>query len=219
MAVLQIRVKGRLVAAAAALVAAIASTAAAAPLQRVTIDARPTLLSSRQGTTNLFGAVESRKAGEVVTIQVKDCGQQSFRGVASATTQAGGGWSTTYGPGINTTVRATWNGAVSSQVTLRQRPAVVVDQLSARRFELGVGARAQFWRKRVLFQRFDRRLGTWATIKSVVLTETVGGGGGIWSSAKVTASVPKGSLVRAVLPLSQARPCYAAGYSNMLRTT
>jgi hypothetical protein len=212
-------VNGRLVAAGAALVAAVASTAAAAPLERVTIDARPTLLSARQGTTTLFGAVENRRAGEVVTIQVKDCGQRSFRGVASATTQAGGGWSTTYGPGINTTVRAMWNGAVSSQVTVRQRAAVVVDQLSARRFEVGVGARAQFWRKRLLFQRFDRRLGTWTILKTVVLTETVGSAGGIWSSAKVTASLPKGTLVRAVLPLSQARPCYLAGYSNMLRTT
>lgn len=68
-----------------------------------------------------------------------------------------------------------------------------------------------FWRKRVLFQRFDRRLGTWATVRRVVLTEYTG-------YTAFTASVPKGCLVRVVLPLSQARPCYLAGYSPLLRT-
>ena len=68
-----------------------------------------------------------------------------------------------------------------------------------------------FWRKRVLFQRLDRRLGTWATVKKVVLTRSTGG-------VTFRAPVPKGSLVRAVLPLSEARPCYLAGYSPLLRT-
>jgi hypothetical protein len=30
--------------------------------------------------------------------------------------------------------------------------------------------------------------------------------------------VPKGTLIRAVLPLSQARPCYLAGYGPLMRT-
>lgn len=207
----------RLVAAGAALVAAVASSAAAAPSERVTIEARPTVLG-RSATAVLFGTIASVRAGEVVTVQARECGQQSFRGVTAATTRAGGAWSTSYSSGINVTYRAVWDDAVSAPVTVRERAHVVVDQLSPGRFEVGVGGKAQFWRKRVLFQRFDRRLGRWSTLRTVVLTETVGGAGGIWSGAKVRVSVPKGSLVRAVLPLSQARPCYLEGYSNMLRT-
>ena len=30
--------------------------------------------------------------------------------------------------------------------------------------------------------------------------------------------VPKGTSIRAVLPLAQAKPCYLAGYSNIVRT-
>ena len=31
-------------------------------------------------------------------------------------------------------------------------------------------------------------------------------------------SVPKGTTIRAVFPLSQAQPCYITGYSNQLST-
>jgi hypothetical protein len=38
------------------------------------------------------------------------------------------------------------------------------------------------------------------------------------SSASFRASIPRRTLIRAVFPRSQARPCYLAGYSNLLRT-
>ncbi len=31
-------------------------------------------------------------------------------------------------------------------------------------------------------------------------------------------AVPKGTTLRAVLPLAQAKPCYLAGYSKLIRT-
>jgi uncharacterized protein len=65
--------------------------------------------------------------------------------------------------------------------------------------------------KAALFQRFDRRLGTWTTLRRVVLTEYNG-------YTEFRASVPRGALIRAVFPLSQARPCYLAGYSPLFRT-
>ncbi|HEY4620802.1 MAG TPA: hypothetical protein VIG93_03815, partial [Gaiellaceae bacterium] len=103
-----------------------------------------------------------------MTIQAKDCGQRFFTGVASATTRAGGAWTEEYFPAITTTFRAVWKGAASAHVTVRLHPRVSLFQRSPRRFEVFVGG--AFWRKSVLIQR--RQQGSWATVKSVVLTDT-----------------------------------------------
>jgi hypothetical protein len=202
----------RLLAAGAVAVAVLAPTAAATP-EQVTIDARPSVAGWGQPVA-LSGSVDTRRAEEVVTIQAKDCRQQFFRDVDWARTHEGGGWSTDYYPGISTTLRAQWNGRASAEITVRQRPSVQLRRLSARRFAVrawGFGGAHIFWRKRVLFQRFDRRLGSWETVKNVVLTESSG-------PTSFSASVPRGALVRTLLPRSQARPCYLAGYSGLFRT-
>ena len=201
----------RLIAGTGVVSAAVASAAAAAP-EQVTITAQPTVARWLQQVT-LFGSVESRRADEIVTIEAKDCGQQAFRELKSARTLEGGGWSAQFSTLINTTLRAVWSGRASAPITVRARPGVLLRRRSSGRFDLGVQAQsggAVFWRKRVLFQRFDRRLGTWITVRRVVLGST--------GSTTFRASVPKGSVVRAVLPPSQARPCYLAGYSSQVRT-
>jgi hypothetical protein len=73
----------------------------------------------------------------------------------------------------------------------------------------------------VSIQRFDRRLGTWSTFRTVTLNEsggTGGGGGFTYSTAEFSARVSKGTQLRALFPLSQARPCYLAGTSLPIRT-
>jgi hypothetical protein len=180
--------------------------------ERVTIAARPTI--ARLGEpVSIFGSVESPRTDEIVTIQAKDCRQQFFRDFASARTREGGAWSTQTWTNVNTTLRAVWNGHTSAEIFVRKRAGILLRQRSPKRFSVSVQnhAGAMFWRRHFLFQRFERRLGTWVIVRRVVLTESDG-------STTFTASVPKGSLVRAVIPLSQARPCYAAGYSPLLRT-
>ena len=190
----------------------------------VTIVARPAIASLEGPPIRLFGSLQNGRAGEVVTIQAKECGvsPQSFRDAAEAHTEEGGSWSLNFLPGANATLRAVWKNQVSAEVAVRQRPRVqlVRPPRSVRRFEVAVVAKAQFWRKRVSFQRFERRLGRWTTIRSVVLTETGAAPGSpyVWSSAKFRASVPSGTLVRAVFPLSQARPCYLGAVSKLVRT-
>jgi len=185
--------------------------------ERVTIFARPTVLGDQ--AVQLFGSIDSGKAGEVVDIQAKACGQQFFRGVAGATTREGGGWSRGYFAGITTTFRAIWDGDASEQVIVRQRALVRLRLVPfSKQFEVGVVARTQFWRRHVVIQRFDRRLGTWLSVKPVLLTKQAAAGTFVWTSARFTTSLPKGTLIRAVFPLDQARPCYLAGVSPQVRT-
>jgi hypothetical protein len=189
--------------------------------ERVTIAARPSIVAASQRAT-IFGSVENGEAGELVTVEAKDCGATPafFRDVASATTSEGGGWSTEYMPQINTTLRAVWKGTASAQIMVRQRPIVSLVRLPSKRFRVQVAGKAQFWRKRVQLQRFERRLGTWKIVRSVVLTKTGGypGSGEAVSWTEFRASVPARSLLRAVLPRPAARPCYLAGYSKLLQT-
>lgn len=188
--------------------------------ERVTILARPTVVPGGK-TVILFGSVDSRKEGEEVAIQAKDCGQDVFRVVDGAITREGGGWSTDWYPFITTTVRAVWNDVASAQITLRQRAAVYLrKERLPREFEVAIVGKKTLWRKRVLIQRFDPRLGTWSLVRTVVLTETGSNGpltSTVYSRAEFSASFPKGTRLRAVFPLAQARPCYLAGVSLTLR--
>jgi hypothetical protein len=190
---------------------------------RVTIAARPAIIpwnGRSPSAVTLFGSVDNGEAGETVEIQAKDCGQSFFRAVAGATTVAGGGWSTEYFAGITTTLRAVWEGTASTQITVRHRAFASLRRLRSGIFETGVAARSSLWRKHMTIERFDRKLGTWRTIRTVVLTEQEGGGPStfVGYSARFKLSVPKGTLLRSAISNSQVRPCYISGKSLPLRT-
>jgi len=179
----------------------------------VTISARPNV-SGLGETVWLSGSVGNGRPGELVDVEAKDCQQGFFRGIAGATTTDGGAWRTNIFPTINTSLRAVWKGNASAPVAVQKRATVLLRQRSAKRFSVsawGGNSTTPFWRKRVLFQRFDRRVGSWKTVKQVVLTTSSRSG------TEFTASVPKGTLVRAVIPLSQAQPCWVAGTSRTFR--
>lgn len=213
MAVLDLGVKGRLVAACAALGAAIASAAAAAPDADVTLTARPTVARWFQ-PIELSGRISSARAGERVAIEVKPCGQSAFTAVTSTTTHKDGTWGSALVARANSLVRATWRDETSVAVRLWQRPGVILTQLTATRFRVTVNANQYLPGKRVLLQRYQRALGRWANVRSAVLSESGGG----QSTATLQVRVGDGTLVRAVLSRSEARPCYLAGYSNLVRT-
>jgi hypothetical protein len=177
---------------------------------RVTIRVRPLIATSGVPWT-MFGSVDSNRAGEAVEIQAKDCGLDTFRVVSGATTTEGGEWTQLYWGGISTTLRAVWKDATSAEVRVGRRPAVNLRRQSAKRFDFYVSARNS-WRKRAVVQRFDRRLGSWHAVKTVVIT----GSGTSWTDFSV--SLPKRTQIRVVYPKSQAGPCYEAGTSNTVRT-
>ena len=190
---------------------------------RVTIFAFPTV-HERAQVVGLLGFAEGAKLNELVTIEAKECGATAFHEAFQAHIDARGGWTLQIAPTITMTLRAVWKGTRSAAVTVQDRAWV---QLSQRRrtargfgFEVAVRAELQFWKRHIVVQRLARDGGGWQNMKKVVLTKTGAAPGSpfVWSSAEFTTAVPRGTLVRAVLPLSQARPCYLAGYSNQLRT-
>lgn len=195
--------------------------------ERVTIFARPTLLGRGQ-TLMLYGSADTGRADEVVTIEAKDCGQSSFQGIAAVRTREGGGWSTEFvnpgvlNRGISASFRAVWNGSASTPVMVQARAQVQLRRRdgSSSKFTVFVSGRAQFWRRQIVIERFDRRIGSWKAIKKVALTQTAShrGSPSVSSYEDFSLAIPKGTLIRAFFPLSQARPCYLAGYSQLVRT-
>jgi hypothetical protein len=188
---------------------------------RITIFARPTVLPSQGGSVNLFGAIQSGKAGEDVAIQQKDCGAPSFHVVAGVKTQPGGGWSAQLTPGIGTTVRAVWNDAASIGVPVQQHVYVDLTRVRTlpKRFQVGIGAKKSFWHRRAVVQRYDKKRHGWVLLQRVLLTESGGlaGAPASWTSGEFTAAVPKGTLLRATLPASEAKPCYLPGTSPTVK--
>ena len=192
---------------------------------RVTIFTQPSIVSNpRNRSVRLFGSIDSDKSGESIAIQAKDCGSNVFRLVAGATSESGGAWSTVYVPAANTMVRAVWNDVASPQIAIRVRVFVGLSKRrDGRSLSVGASGIDNFWRKRVEIQRFERRLGTWRRLQTVVLTSTGSGPGSgpntgrSGSLAYFVPRVPRGTLLRAVMPTSQAKPCYLAGTSATLR--
>jgi hypothetical protein len=191
--------------------------------ERVTLFARPTIHGRNQVVT-LLGSIDSNKSDEDIYIEGKECGQTKYEVVNGAHTGEGGGWTAQYQQVITTTLRARWNDARSAPVTIQERAWV---QLSTRPrnaqgfgFQVEVRSKLQFWKRFVMVQRFNRRLGKWIDVKQAVLTETGAPPGStfVWSSGNFRVKVPKGTRIRAVFPLSQALPCYVTGYSNELST-
>jgi hypothetical protein len=185
--------------------------------ERVTLNARPTKLRWAQGST-LFGAVSSGKADEEVTLQAKDCGQRTFTGVAAILTHEGGTWTTQFARGINSTIRAVWKGEASATIELRQQPRVELQRRPGGRWAIGIGSRWQFWHKKALLQR---RVGSkWTTLKTVLLTDVNAhaGTGSTWTEEEFKFRAPRGSVLRAMLPPDQAKPCYLAAASATVRS-
>ena len=189
---------------------------AAAP-ERVTIAAQPVDLA-RDRKLTLYGSIASSRPKEVVTLEARDCGQRTFREVARVPTSVGGRWSWEFFyPGITATIRASWRGSTSIPIRVRDRAFVEVRQRSDG-FAVSVRAQIPFGGKRVLLQRLMP--GGWQVVGSAILRTTGAppGSSYVTSTARVRgAAVARGTLVRAVFPRSQARPCYLAGYSNLLR--
>jgi hypothetical protein len=189
----------------------------------VTIAVRPTIQGRSGPPLNVYGSVSNGKKDEKVTVQFKQCGlvPVQFRDHAEVLTEDGGGWSILTAVGANGTFRAVAGDDVSNEVSVQARADVRLAPRPPRRFQVQVVEQMSFWRKRVLIQRYDRRLGKWVKVKALRLEHSFAAPGSVyvWSETdEFTVSLPKGTTIRATLPLDQAKPCHIGGYSNLLRT-
>jgi hypothetical protein len=198
----------------------------------ITLVVLPTIIANSSQRLTIYGSVSSGKADQKVAIQFKACGlyPAQFRDAFETTTQQGGGYSLgqRFNLGVSGVFRAVSGDSVSADVRVQQRASVYLRPTRGGRYTVSVWGTLPFWRRYVLLQRFDRRRGVWITGRRLVLTDQGGGSGPAppfqsvvmvgTSTEPFRPVVPKGTMIRAAFPLSQARPCYLAGYSE-IRTT
>lgn len=197
----------------------------------ITLSVHPRILSFSD-RLNIFGSLSTGKGGEKVVVQFRACGVYpiQFRDVFETTTESGGGYSLgqMLNRGVSGVFRAVSGDSVSATIPVYHRAFVFVRPLKRGRFEVGVSTVMPFWRRQALLQRYSPGRGGWVTLRRLVLTEQLGGGGPappfqsvVWVTVLTEPfrpGVPKGTRLRAVLPLAQAKPCYLAGVSEPRRT-
>ncbi len=190
------------------LVVAAAGTAAAPP---VTISASKPIVTYG-GAVTLSGKIADHSAGQTVTVLAEPSGASSFSTLASVTTTAGGHWSDTVKPTIQTSYQASWMNQASSTVTVKVRPMITLSLVNQKSGTFSVkvsGARA-FAGNFVLVQRLSSTGAT--NVKKVTLDAN--------SSATFTVRLHHGrSRLRVVMPTSQTEPGYITGMSNVVTVT
>jgi hypothetical protein len=192
--------------------AAAASVSAAAPT--VTIGVRPTSIVAFDGTVTIYGSVAGASAGQAVAYEARECGiAGSFHVAGGATTAARGAFSSSLplSPGVKTSYRARWHEVVSNVVVVRVAPLVELRR-SGRHFTVVVSGHGYLRGKHVTLQRRDSR--RWETLRTLAIRDAFGNGG----FASTTVRVAEHTVLRAVLPRSQAAPCFLPGVSNTVRT-
>ena len=203
-----------------ALGAAATAGAAQAP---ITIALEPTVVTIATGENSavlLSGSVQGSTGDELV-VEARECGLSSFYPVTRIRTDRSGLFHESLGPVIRTTYRVRAGRAVSRTVTAQTRPAIRFEQLSANRFNVWTIAMRFFRGAKGRMERFNRASGKWVLVRRATLQRGSAPKGANWAYSEVTfrARVPRGTLVRFVLPRDQVGPCYLAGYSLQFNTT
>jgi hypothetical protein len=194
---------------ATALLVIAASGMAAAP--SVTISAAQPIVVYG-GSVTLSGKIADHTAGQTVTVLDEPSGASTFMTLGTVMTTAGGHWSDTVKPTIETGYEASWMNQTSSTVTVKVRPMITLAlvNLASGTFSVKVTGARSFAGKFVLVQRLSSTGST--TIKKVTLDAN--------SSATFTARLHHGrSRLRIVMPTSQTEPGYITGTSNVLTVT
>jgi len=198
---------------------ALALAAAAAGAQQ------PVTLSANSRVADrpivLTGAVASGRAGEEVVIEARECGAPAFVPVTRTETEGGGRFHAGVNVGIRTSYRARSAGGLSTPVTIQTRPGVRFEQEGPRRFSVWTVAYRFLAGARGRMERFNRATGKWVLVTRVTLQRRSApkGASFAYSGAEWRARVPKGTLVRFVLPRAEVGPCYLAGFSVIFNTT
>jgi hypothetical protein len=198
-----------------AIVAALASSSAAAPAADVTMSVQRFYdAACRCYKLRFSGAISSGAAKEYVAVMQQRCGYRFSTAVIGAQTRAGGAWEVEWlGGGVSGTYRAQWKGRLSEPVTVRPRVPLVFTKLREQRYRVTVNMyeTLQDMSGRIVeLQRLAA--GGWTRVRRTRLTtdrETFG------KSFSATFAVrTRGLTLRILVPDRSAAPCYVAGVTK-----
>jgi len=176
-----------------------------APAATVTLSAAAQTITYGN-STSLSGAVSNQLVNEPVTLTAQPYGKGT-QSLATATTQANGAFTFSVSPTIQTSYLAHWRTTNSNPVTVNVAPRVGFG-LSGRMYVAKVTSDLTYGGHWVLVQRRNV-LGGWHSIKRVFLGDN--------SRALFRVRLPHGrSVLRLVLPTSQAGTGYVQGLSRLL---
>jgi hypothetical protein len=202
-----------LVAAFAVLAFAMPAAAAEPP----TIVINPSVIGRTSEPIVIQGIVPGAREGTEVEIEASACRDSFWRTFGLARTDDAGRWRwSPSGPGAliqtNTRIRARANNAVSATVLLRRRVLVDLRRAAGRTFSLMVLSEfVNLHGKRARLERFTG--GRWVLVRTVRLNRESYGG----HTATVRVRT-RGLQLRAAVPESLVRACYAAGVSAIVRS-
>jgi plastocyanin len=159
------------------------------------------------GSTTLSGQISIGDANEPVVITSRTAGG-STQSVATVMTGAGGSFSHTVSPSIETTYDATWKGASAQPVTIQVRPKVRLARLTRTRLFAKVTSSISYSGHFVYLQR--RTSVGWITVKRLNLGPQ---SGRLFNTPHVRGI----RTYRVYLSIDQAGDGYVDSYSNTVR--
>jgi hypothetical protein len=173
-----------------------ALSAAGQPAPLTIRSSKPVVVYGEQ--VRVSGVLRDRAAGTGVTVYLRRHGEGGFSPVKIAETSAGGAWSFSFEPTVNSWLEARSGELTSRPVTVRVRPRLTLRRRGEILFAQAVAARS-FRGRHVWFQRRSSR-GLWHSLRKVVLDDP---------PRRFRARLPRGlSRVRVSLPRVQAGPGY-----------
>ena len=187
----------------------------------ITIRADPTVLGRINTGSALMGAIITREAGEYVLIEENVCGR-GWTQLTGTHTAERGEWRVdldfSLAPQANTLYRAKWRGRTSATASVAVRPMLSVTVRGRNVYRLDVYSFRSLAGRTAHLERYDRKTSKWIVAARAKLMS-----GGYGYSDRNTRAIfgvklPANTIIRAVVPASQARPCHLAGYSGMLTT-
>lgn len=207
--------------------AAVTSASAARRDTTLTLAVRPSVTVFNTPVSATVAGIDPGRLN--MKLQFQECGlyPTRFRDALQAVAPGGPGgiWSGPVTLLANGTLRATEGPDVSNDVRFRARAHVLLAPTRRGHYRVYVDGRLSFWRKRVRIERYDRGRSVWVPLRTVILDRTnpVTTGNPEFTyissrSDEFALKLPAGTKLRAVFPLSQAKPCYAGGTSEVVQT-
>jgi plastocyanin len=159
------------------------------------------------GSTSVSGNTNG-ESGDSVVITSRPVGASSTQQVATVTTGAGGSFSTSVKPSIETVYTATWKGATSQSVTIQVRPKVTLTRFSSTRLLAKATSSISYAGHFVLLQR--RTSFGWVTKARLLLGSN---SGRLFKAPHVRGT----RTYRVYLTVGQAGNGYIDSWSNAVR--